>query len=101
MRRDWEAGLSVTFVTNSFEGCVQKAIYLHKGISYVCGTNTKAQFNYLIVFRTNQDWSKCVNYVQNRYNSQQICNGYEYPSVTCVRYKEFQISLDEGMQGQN
>ena len=35
MRRDWEAGLFVTFVTNSFEGCVQKAIhvYLHKGTS--------------------------------------------------------------------
>ena len=33
MRRDWEAGLFVTFVTNSFEGCIQKSIYLHKVIS--------------------------------------------------------------------
>ena len=24
----------------------------------------------------------------------------EYPSVSCVRYKEFQISLDEGTQEQ-
>ena len=51
--------------------------------------------------QSSQVWSKCVNYVQNRYNSQQICNGYEYPSVSCVRYKEFQISLDEGTQEQN
>ena len=33
MRRDWEAGLFVTFVTNSFEACIQKAIYLyHKSV---------------------------------------------------------------------
>ena len=32
----------------------------------------------------------------------EICGGvYEYPSVSCVRYKELQISLDEGTQGQN
>ena len=33
---------------------------------------TKAQFNHLV-------WSKCVNYVQNRNNSQLICNGLRVP----------------------
>ena len=48
-----------TFVTNSFEESMQNALYILKGISKVCGSNRKAQFNHFIVFRT----VKFYNYV--------------------------------------